>query len=69
VRGKLEEGWAYILRGDRPLSLAPVVAYGPKQGGERIDVYMADQVDVAGTKPVTVVSVSDGEKKKVARAG
>jgi type I restriction enzyme R subunit len=67
VRGRLEEGWAYVLRGEKPLSLAPVIACASIEGGARHDVFVADQVDLAGEKLVTVVRLSGDEKRKVAR--
>lgn len=65
VRGKLEDGWAYVMRGDKPLSLSPVIACVSTEGGKRHDVFVADQVVMGGDKPVSVVSLSGSEKRKV----
>lgn len=69
VRGKLEKGWAYVLRGDRPLSLAPIVACAPIEGGARHDVFVAAEVDLASDKDVAVIQLSGDEKRKLPRHG
>lgn len=64
VRGKLEDEWAYVVRGDRPLSLEPVVMCSPVDAGARHDVFVANQMSAAGDKGVGYVRLSSGEKKK-----
>lgn len=64
VRGKLEKGWGYILQGEKPLSLAPLVACTHNDQTSRPDVYIARALELRPGKTFAAVSVSgSGEKK------
>jgi hypothetical protein len=65
LRDKLEEGWTYVLRGQRALSLAPVVACVANEDGAGHGVFMARELGVAPGKSVDTVSLSGGGKRKI----
>ncbi len=65
VRGKLEEQWGYLLQGDRPISLAPIVACAVPDGGDRHDVYLARVIELTKGNTIEAVPVSGTGKKKL----
>jgi type I restriction enzyme R subunit len=68
LRSKLEESWAYILRGDRALSLAPVLACVATEDGGGHGLYLAREIEgKAGGKAIEMVGLTSGLKRKVTR--
>ncbi len=65
LRDRLEENWAYLLKGDKPLSLAPFVACGVAEGSDRHDVYMARVIELTKGKAIEAVAVAGMGKKKL----
>jgi len=65
VRGKLENGWGYVMRGDRPISLAPIVACVADREHDRHDVYVARAIQLESGKSFEAVGVSGAGKKKL----
>ncbi|XXX40273.1 type I restriction endonuclease subunit R [Sorangium sp. So ce117] len=65
LRDRLEEGWTYILHGDRALSLAPVVACVANDDGAGHGLFLAREVGAGSEKAVETVSLTSGAKRKI----
>ena len=65
VRETIGEEWAYVLRGEGALSLAPVVACAPTADGTGHTVYVARRLDGAPGKAVEVVSITGSTTRKI----
>ncbi len=65
LRDKLDEKWTYILRGDRALSLAPVVACMLNEDGAGHGLFLAREVGSAAGQMVETVSLTSGAKRKI----
>jgi type I restriction enzyme R subunit len=65
VRGRLETGWAYLLNGETPLSLAPLVHASASEADKRDDLFLARTIELTPGKSVELVSVAGAGKKKV----
>jgi hypothetical protein len=65
VRGKLEQGWGYIMQGDKPLSLAPLVSCSLNEQAGKPDVYLARALELRSGKTFSAISLSGSGEKKV----
>ncbi len=69
LRDKLEEPWTYVLRGERALSLAPLLACVASDDGSGHGLFLAREVGGAPGKSVETVGLVGGKRKLVVPAG
>ena len=69
LRDELKEDWAYVLRGERALSLAPLLACVVNEDGTGHGLFLAREVGSAPGKSVETVGLSGGKRKLTAPLG